>query len=36
MDREEVGEWILPSEFDHSLAESKHLIHETDANNVIF
>ena len=34
MDREEVQEWILPENFDHSTAESKHLIFETDSNKV--
>ncbi|XP_046364824.2 calumenin-B-like isoform X2 [Haliotis rufescens] len=32
MDGEEVREWILPSDYDHSRAETKHLIHEADAD----
>lgn len=32
MDREEVGGWILPSDFDHSLMEAQHLIYEADEN----
>lgn len=34
MDGEEVREWILPSDYDHSRAETKHLIHEADADKV--
>ena len=30
MDLEEVKEWIIPADFDHSEAESKHLIFEAD------
>ena len=33
MDREEVREWIVPSDYDHSEAESRHLIHESDKNS---
>ncbi len=32
MDREELSNWILPPEYDHSLNEAKHLIHEADSN----
>lgn len=32
MDFEEVRAWIMPEDFDHSEAESKHLINEADAN----
>ncbi|XP_067654340.1 calumenin-B-like isoform X4 [Haliotis asinina] len=32
MDGEEVREWILPTDYDHSRAETKHLIHEADAD----
>ena len=35
MDREEVAEWIIPDDYDHSDAESKHLIFESDENKVI-
>ena len=34
LDREEVAAWILPSDYDYTLAEAKHLIHEADKNNV--
>lgn len=32
MDLEEVKAWIIPADFDHSEAESKHLIFESDAD----
>ncbi|KFM77593.1 Calumenin-A, partial [Stegodyphus mimosarum] len=32
MDKDEVKEWILPSDYDHSEAEAKHLIFEADDN----
>lgn len=32
LDREEVSNWIMPSDFDHTLNEAKHLIFEVDAN----
>lgn len=32
MDKDEVREWILPTDYNHSDAESKHLIHEADDN----
>ncbi|ELU08024.1 hypothetical protein CAPTEDRAFT_149313 [Capitella teleta] len=32
MDREEVQDWILPADYDHSEAEAKHLIFESDAD----
>lgn len=34
LDQDEVKEWIMPPDYDHSLAESKHLIHESDADRV--
>lgn len=34
MDKDEVKDWILPSDYDHSEAESKHLIHEADDDKV--
>jgi Ca2+-binding EF-hand superfamily protein len=34
MDKEEVQEWILPADYDHSEAEAKHLIFESDADRV--
>ncbi|XP_078286821.1 reticulocalbin-3 isoform X2 [Rhinoraja longicauda] len=30
MDMSEVERWILPNDYDHSMAEAKHLIHESD------
>lgn len=30
LDKEEVKLWILPPDYDHSEAEAKHLIHESD------
>ncbi|XP_064599975.1 calumenin-like isoform X2 [Liolophura sinensis] len=32
LDQDEVKEWIMPPDYDHSLAESKHLIHESDVD----
>ncbi|WAR01800.1 CALUB-like protein, partial [Mya arenaria] len=32
MDRDEVKNWIIPPNYDHSEAEAKHLIYEADAN----
>jgi len=32
MDREETLDWILPADYDHAVAEAKHLLHESDAN----
>lgn len=34
MDREETLDWILPSDYDHAVAEAKHLLHESDSNKV--
>lgn len=34
MDRSEVMEWIIPPDYDHSEAEAKHLMHESDADRV--
>ena len=34
MDREEIANWILPNDFDHTLNEAKHLIFEADENKV--
>ncbi|XP_028558347.2 reticulocalbin-3 isoform X2 [Podarcis muralis] len=30
MDREEIGHWILPTDYDHAEVESKHLLIESD------
>lgn len=32
MDLEEVQKWILPTDYDHIDAESKHLINESDVD----
>lgn len=32
MDLQEVRDWIIPADFDHSEAEAKHLIFEADAD----
>ncbi|XP_045176474.2 calumenin-B-like isoform X4 [Mercenaria mercenaria] len=32
MDKDEVKNWIIPPNYDHSEAEAKHLIYETDEN----
>ncbi|XP_054153759.1 calumenin-like [Oppia nitens] len=32
MDRDEIREWVLPPDYDHSEAEAKHLIAESDTN----
>ena len=34
LDREEISNWILPYDFDHTLNEAKHLIYEADENQV--
>lgn len=34
MDREETLDWILPADYDHAVAEAKHLLHESDSNKV--
>lgn len=34
MDREEVANWIIPVDYDHSEAEARHLIHESDTDRV--
>ena len=32
LDKQELGDWIIPEDFDHAEAESRHLIYESDAN----
>ncbi|XP_037088010.1 calumenin-B-like [Pollicipes pollicipes] len=32
LDADEVRAWIMPSDYDHSLAETQHLVHEADAD----
>ena len=34
LDIEEVGDWIMPKEYDHAHAEANHLMHHADANKV--
>ena len=34
MDREEVEEWILPPDYDHTEAEARHLMQESDKDGV--
>ena len=34
LDRKELGEWVIPEDFDHAEAEAKHLIYEADTNKV--
>ena len=34
MDKKEVQDWIIPPDYDHSEAEAKHLIFESDVNRV--
>ena len=34
LDSAEVKDWIMPENFDHARAESKHLIFETDGDKV--
>lgn len=36
MDRQEVGEWIMPTDYDPVEAEAKHLIYHADDNKVCF
>lgn len=34
MDKEEVKNWIVPPDYDHSDAEANHLIYEADSDKV--
>ena len=34
MDKEEVRDWIIPTDYDHSDAEAKHLVRESDKDGV--
>ena len=34
MDHDEVRDWVIPDEYDHTVAEAKHLIFEADADQV--
>jgi len=32
LSKQEIGEWVLPQDYDHAEAEARHLIHEADVN----
>ena len=32
LNKREIADWVLPEDFDHAKAESKHLIYEADIN----
>lgn len=32
LNKREIGDWVLPEDFDHANAEAKHLIYEADIN----
>ncbi|XP_025943529.1 reticulocalbin-1 [Apteryx rowi] len=32
MDKEEIRHWILPQDYDHALAEARHLVYESDVD----
>ena len=34
LSKEEIGDWVMPEDYDHAKAEAKHLIHEADINKV--
>lgn len=34
MDNDEVKHWIIPPDYDHSQAEAKHLLYESDDDKV--
>lgn len=34
LDREEIEEWIIPEDYDHSAAEAAHLMQSSDENRV--
>ena len=34
LNKKELGDWILPEDFDHAEAEARHLIYEADTNKV--
>ena len=36
LDREELGDWIMPKGYNPALAEAKHLIHAADTDEVGF
>ena len=34
LDKDEVKEWVIPDDYDHSGAEASHLMHATDEDKV--
>ena len=34
MNRDEVAHWIMPADYDHSAAETRHLMFESDLDRV--
>lgn len=34
MDKDEIQHWILPQDYDHALAEARHLVYESDVDKV--
>ena len=36
LDHDEIRSWVIPQNYDHALAEAKHLIYHVDSDNVIF
>ena len=34
LDQNEVQQWVMPDDYDHAIAESKHLIFEADTDKV--
>lgn len=34
MDKEEIQHWVLPQDYDHALAEARHLVYESDQDKV--
>ena len=33
LDRDEIRDWIVPTNYDHAQAEARHLIHEADSDS---
>ncbi len=34
MDKDEVRDWIIPDDYDHTEAEARHLMYESDGDRV--
>ncbi len=34
LDKKELGDWVMPEDFDHARAEARHLVYEADINKV--